>query len=352
MTEFNGFGTTSPPGTSPPGSVLVYQSDPGAYTFGQTFTVDTPGLSAIKVRWYLPAGSPDGSGTGYEVALYEVGNPTALATAGPVSGAVGWNELDISPVALSVAPAEYRVAVLFPRGRYGAQSPSATPFDPAGPISFPSTGTYNSGSSLTYPTSTSGTSPWYGVDVTVSDGSSTPTVSIGGSTPAPGGALTAGGTPTVAAGGSTPAPGGALGVAPPGAAAVAGSTPAPGGHLSVYLPSAAGPTQASTDLAGWFTQNVTIERFLGSTGHGPTYAAPATVAAFVDQGAKLVRNPQGDQVVSSTRVFLPSTTDAVPLGSRVTLPAAYGGTRASVLGVALHLAPGLPVPEHLEVQLT
>jgi hypothetical protein len=182
--------------------------------------------------------------------------------------------------------------------------------------------------------------------------SSAETVAVGGTTPAPGGSLGVGNTPTVALAGATPAPGGALSAGPPGSAALAGSTPAPGGHLNVYAPSASGPTQASSDLAGWFTQTVTIERLVGRTGRGTSYAAPTTTAAFVDQGAKLVRNPQGDQVVSSARVFLPATTDAVPLGSRVTLPAAYGGVQASVLGVALHLAPGLPVPEHLEVQLT
>jgi hypothetical protein len=178
------------------------------------------------------------------------------------------------------------------------------------------------------------------------------TVAAGGSTPAPSGALAIAAAGTVAAGGSTPAPSGALGVAPPGSLAIAGSTPAPGGHLSFYEPSAVGPSAASADIAAWFTQTVTVERFLGQAGTGPRYDSATTEVCFVDQGAKLVRAPNGDQVVSSSRVFLPSSTTAVPLGSRVTLPAAYGGVRATVLGVALHLAPGLPVPDHLEVQLS
>jgi hypothetical protein len=143
VTDYNGFGTASPPGN--PGAspaTLSWQNDSGAYTFGQTFTVDTTGLSATKVRWYVPSGSPSAPTTGYYVALYEVGNSTPIASAGPVNATVGaWNEQAITPVALT-SGAEYRSAVLFPGGYYGAQSPNAMPYDPAGPISFPSTGRF------------------------------------------------------------------------------------------------------------------------------------------------------------------------------------------------------------------
>jgi hypothetical protein len=185
VTDYNGFGTGTP-------GTLAWQNDSGAYTFGSRFRVDTAGLSATKVRWFIPSGSPAAPTTGYRVALYEVGNSTPVATAGPVTATVGaWNETAISPVALT-SGADYVAAVLFPGGYYGAVN-GFMPYDPAGPINFYDTGVFNSGGSLTYPSTASGASPWYGVDVTVSDGAS----SNDGSGTAASGTTTASGTGSV-----------------------------------------------------------------------------------------------------------------------------------------------------------
>ncbi len=346
MTDQTGFGTGAPAG-------LTWQNDSGAYTFGNSFRVTANGLSATKIRWYIPTGSPAAPTTGYYVALYEVGNTTPLVTAGPFSATVGaWNEQAITPTALTNG-ADYVVAVLFPGGYYGADTTlySGGNYDPPNDLLFLSAGRYNSGSSITYPASSFGT-PWYGIDVTVSDGAGTEVATLGVTLPALAVSLAGQAEPAAQLAVTLPAILATFAETPPGTATLAVTLPGLDSAFHGYAPSAAGPTQASVDISAWFTQTVTVERFTGQTGKGPTYAAGAAVAAMVDQGSKLVRAANGDTVVSSARVFLPSTTDTIPLGSRVTLPEAYGSVRAVVLGVALHLAPGMPVPEHLEVSLT
>lgn len=165
MTEYNGFGTGTPSG-------LAWQDDSGAYTMGQRFRVDSSGLSATKVRFYIKSGSSNAPLTGYYVALYEVGNTTALASAGPfdIPGLDQWHEHSITPQLLSSA-GDYVAAVLLPGGYYGADTSifSGGGYDPAGPLNFYDAGVFNSGSSLTYPGSSFG-APWYGIDVAVDDG--------------------------------------------------------------------------------------------------------------------------------------------------------------------------------------
>jgi hypothetical protein len=312
---------------------------------GSTFTVDTSGNFNTMVFWQRWRGLT--ALDKHTLATSGNGNAAAVGTTGTLTAAG------------EVAVAFATMTSTFSGNQAGSWNNSYTELDESR-LSSGGQGVYGAsgykigvGTAAEAPTYT-----WTGdatgintATILTFTASTTETTAVGGSTPAPGGSLGVSNTPTTALTGSTPAPGGALGVAPPGSVGLAGATPAPGGHLSAYEPSAAGPSAASADIAGWFTQTVTVERFLGQAGSGPRYDTATPVACFVDQGAKLVRAPNGDQVVSSSRVFMPSSTAAIPLGSRVTLPAAYGGTRAAVLGVALHLAPGLPVPDHLEVQL-
>ena len=107
---------------------------------------------------------------------------------------------------------------------------------------------------------------------------------------------------------------------------------------------------ASSDIAGWFGYSVSVERTTGPTAYGPGFATATTESAMIDPGNKLIRGPDGDQVVSSARVFLPLATTAVPVGSRVTLPSTFGSTVAIVLSVLPH-ASGLGTPDHLELML-
>lgn len=104
-------------------------------------------------------------------------------------------------------------------------------------------------------------------------------------------------------------------------------------------------------LGAWFTHSMAVERFTGTGPYGDAYTAATTELAAVDDSTKLIRGADGSDVVSSTRIFLPSTTVYVPPGSRVTLPAIYGSRRTIVLAVSVHDGGGQPTPDHVELAL-
>ncbi|MDX3065396.1 hypothetical protein PV518_25005 [Streptomyces sp. ND04-05B] len=94
---------------------------------------------------------------------------------------------------------------------------------------------------------------------------------------------------------------------------------------------------------------VTVEAKEGEGPYGPTYAAPVTVRCFVEQKTRLVRNAEGDEVVSSSTVFC--QLDALaqpPPKSRVTLA---DGTKTKVIAAHRNDGAGLPTPDHFEIQL-
>ncbi|GAA1026825.1 hypothetical protein GCM10009557_05890 [Virgisporangium ochraceum] len=108
------------------------------------------------------------------------------------------------------------------------------------------------------------------------------------------------------------------------------------------------------DLLTWLAQvlpephTVELEPYQGSSGRGDVYGDPVTVTCFVDQKRRLVRAPNGSQVVSSTTVFAPLDTSCPPR-SRVTLP---DGHTALVIGTAQRRAAGVAeAAEHLEITL-
>jgi hypothetical protein len=72
----------------------------------------------------------------------------------------------------------------------------------------------------------------------------------------------------------------------------------------------------------------------------PTWSAPVSYVVRYEARAQLVRDAQGQQVVSSARVFFPATA-TVSLNSRVT----YAGTTYRVISV--ESAEGLDGPSHL-----
>ncbi|MFC8584223.1 hypothetical protein ACFUGD_06660 [Streptomyces sp. NPDC057217] len=91
---------------------------------------------------------------------------------------------------------------------------------------------------------------------------------------------------------------------------------------------------------------VTIEPYLGDTAYGPTYGPPVpNVRAMVDESVRLVKDREGREVVSTAQVITDPHV-VCPAESVVTLPT---GRRAVVISSAPHTAPGLPVPESLEV---
>ncbi|MCX5587544.1 hypothetical protein [Streptomyces erythrochromogenes] len=102
-------------------------------------------------------------------------------------------------------------------------------------------------------------------------------------------------------------------------------------------------------IPGWLLRHeVTIEAYLGDTSTGPSYAAPVTARAYVEEKAKTVRGRDGEEVTASTTVWLLPTQECPP-ESRVTVPT---GRTASVITSSLYDGGGLPTPDHREVTLT
>lgn len=104
-------------------------------------------------------------------------------------------------------------------------------------------------------------------------------------------------------------------------------------------------------LADWWVHDIQVERKTGAGAYGDTYASPETVTGLIDDTRRLVRTGAGEETMSSASVFLPIGTTDVPLGSRVTLPAAFGGRGSTVIAVARHEAGSQPVPAHIEIHL-
>jgi hypothetical protein len=97
----------------------------------------------------------------------------------------------------------------------------------------------------------------------------------------------------------------------------------------------------------WLRHRVLVEPYLGTGPSGPQYGPAVTVRAFLEEKTRLVRSPQGDEVISSATFY--ARLDAVcPAKSRVTLPA---GRRTAVIAALRRDGGGLPTPDHLEVQL-
>lgn len=105
-------------------------------------------------------------------------------------------------------------------------------------------------------------------------------------------------------------------------------------------------------LAAWWRHPVQVERLSGSGAYGNRYGAATTELAAIDDRRRMVRDAGGTEVVSESTVLLPIATADIPLGSRVTLPAAFGARRATVLAVSRHDSGGQPTPNHLELALT
>jgi len=90
---------------------------------------------------------------------------------------------------------------------------------------------------------------------------------------------------------------------------------------------------------------VSVEAYQGSGGTGDVYAAPVTVTGFVVEKRRLVRAPDGSQVVSESTVYAPPGTVAPPR-SRVTLPS---GDVTLVITAPLLDGAGLGLPDHREI---
>ncbi len=92
---------------------------------------------------------------------------------------------------------------------------------------------------------------------------------------------------------------------------------------------------------------IVVEPYLGQAASGPRYDGPTTVACFVDDKRRKVRNEVGDEVISESTVYCRLETVAPPK-SRVTV----NGREAFVITAARRDGGGLPTPDHLELFLT
>lgn len=95
---------------------------------------------------------------------------------------------------------------------------------------------------------------------------------------------------------------------------------------------------------------VAVEAYQGDSAYGEVYAAPVAVRCFLEQRTRTVRNPTGQEVVSSGTLYarLDEALAVCLAESRVTLP---GGATTLVIAALPHDGGGLPTPDHLEVQL-
>jgi hypothetical protein len=100
-----------------------------------------------------------------------------------------------------------------------------------------------------------------------------------------------------------------------------------------------------TGLPRWLlTHTMTVEPFLGASGHGPQYGPPVVVACFVEHTSRTVRGRDGRELVARTTVYAPHDTEIGP-DARVTVD----GQSVEVLAVTRHDGSGLPTPDHLEI---
>lgn len=112
-----------------------------------------------------------------------------------------------------------------------------------------------------------------------------------------------------------------------------------------------------SDFDDFCGHTITVKTRTGSTGMGDTFATPVTYApatndgVLVTQGRKLVRDATGSEVISETTIYDPEPTHATAYtpGSLIDLP---DSTTATVILAKPWTAPGLELPESVEVDLT
>lgn len=103
-------------------------------------------------------------------------------------------------------------------------------------------------------------------------------------------------------------------------------------------------------LPVFLVHGAVVETYLGATPTGDGYAAPVTVAGFLDDGDVLVKTANGEERVQATRFYAPADkADLFKPESRVTVD----GRVAQVSKVRLRVAGAMfDLVSHIEVELT
>jgi hypothetical protein len=104
------------------------------------------------------------------------------------------------------------------------------------------------------------------------------------------------------------------------------------------------------DMAEFYVHTAQVEMHQGVNGYGEDiFAAPVSVACFLDEARKLVRDKTGEQVVSETTLAtFPVSAPLFTADSRVTV----NGDELRVIKTKVGDSGELDLPDHLEVSLT
>jgi hypothetical protein len=107
---------------------------------------------------------------------------------------------------------------------------------------------------------------------------------------------------------------------------------------------------ADNGIADFFVHSASVELFLGTSGYGvDSFSPPTVVAGFADDARKVVRDSEGQEVVSeSTFYTLPANASLFGPDSRVTI----NGNISRVIKMRLNTSGGLGLPDHCVVTLT
>jgi hypothetical protein len=104
-----------------------------------------------------------------------------------------------------------------------------------------------------------------------------------------------------------------------------------------------------SDASLFFVNSVSVETLTGEGAYGEDFADPVTVACFIDDSTHLVRNKDGEEVVSNTVLYADSSQSAAfAVDSRVTV----NGRTARVITLNAYDSVSLGLPDHVEVHLT
>lgn len=115
-------------------------------------------------------------------------------------------------------------------------------------------------------------------------------------------------------------------------------------------------------LAPWWGHVIGVHRLTGGGTSGGTFtpaldADPDEVTGFWNDGNKLVRDQNGQEVVSSAQFAFPPVDDtgaaiaAIPAGSIVIAPPLFGSRQTTVITSALGDGAGMPTPNHYEISM-
>ena len=100
---------------------------------------------------------------------------------------------------------------------------------------------------------------------------------------------------------------------------------------------------ATDPLARWWTIPIDVERLDGSSAYEESWHPPATVLCRLRNEKRLVRDADGNEVVSTSQASMPLNTAHIPVGSRVTIRKGFpDATQRTVIAEARHEAAGTP----------